>query len=70
VEAGSNTSTVTLRVVGGDEMGSLKSVTVKYGRESQEIRTQELRCASLLGIQVLCLRILLQIVNMCMYETV
>jgi hypothetical protein len=27
VEAGSNTSTVTLRVVGGDEMGSLKSET-------------------------------------------
>jgi hypothetical protein len=31
-EAGSYTSTVTLRVVGGDEMGSLKSETVKYGR--------------------------------------
>jgi hypothetical protein len=31
VEAGSNTSTVTLRVVGGDEKGSLKSETVKYG---------------------------------------
>jgi hypothetical protein len=29
VEAGSNTYTVTLRVVGGDEKGSLKSVTVK-----------------------------------------
>jgi hypothetical protein len=29
VEAGSNTSTVTLRVVGGDEKGSLKSETVK-----------------------------------------
>jgi hypothetical protein len=34
VEAGSNTSTVTLRVVGGDETESLKSETVKYGRES------------------------------------
>jgi hypothetical protein len=34
VEAGSNTSTVTLRVVGGDEKGSLKSETVKYGHES------------------------------------
>jgi hypothetical protein len=34
VEAGSNTSTVTLRVVGGDEMRSLKSETVKCGRES------------------------------------
>jgi hypothetical protein len=33
--AGSNTSTVTLRVVGGDEMASLKSETVKYGREYQ-----------------------------------
>jgi hypothetical protein len=41
VEAGSNTSTVTLRVVGGDEKGSLKSETVKYGRESQETRTQQ-----------------------------
>jgi hypothetical protein len=35
VEAGSNTSTVTLRVVGGDEKRSLKCETVKYGRESQ-----------------------------------
>jgi hypothetical protein len=34
VEAGSNTSTVTVRVVGGDEKGNLKSETVKYGRES------------------------------------
>jgi hypothetical protein len=34
VEAGSNISTVTLRVVGGDEKGSLKSETVKCGRES------------------------------------
>jgi hypothetical protein len=41
VEAGSNTSTVTLRVVGGDEMGSLKSETVKYGREYQGTRTRE-----------------------------
>jgi hypothetical protein len=39
--AGSNTSTVTLRVVGGDENGSLKSETVKYGRKSQETRTRE-----------------------------
>jgi hypothetical protein len=31
VEAESNTSTVTLRVVVGDEKGSLKSETVKYG---------------------------------------
>jgi hypothetical protein len=41
VEAGSNTSTVTLRVVGYDERGSLKSETVKYGREPQGTRTQE-----------------------------
>jgi hypothetical protein len=41
VEAGSNTSTVTLRVVGGDERGSLKSETVKYGLESQETQTRE-----------------------------
>jgi hypothetical protein len=45
VEAGSNTSTVTLRVVGGDEkgsQGSLKSETVKYGHESQGTRTRDL----------------------------
>jgi hypothetical protein len=41
MEAGSNTSTVTLRVVRGDEMGSLKSETVKYGREYQRTRTRE-----------------------------
>jgi hypothetical protein len=41
VEAGSNTSTVTLRVVGGDEKESLKSETVKYGYESKGTRTQE-----------------------------
>jgi hypothetical protein len=41
VEAGSNTSTVTLRVVGGDEKGSLKSETVKDGRESQGTRNKE-----------------------------
>jgi hypothetical protein len=35
VEAASNTSTVTLRVVGGDEKKSLESETVKYGHESQ-----------------------------------
>jgi hypothetical protein len=29
VEAGTNTSTVPLRIVGGDEMGSLKSDTVQ-----------------------------------------
>jgi hypothetical protein len=46
VEAGSNTSTVTLRVVGGDEKGSLKSETVKYGRKSQETRTTALARAS------------------------
>jgi hypothetical protein len=35
VEAESNTSTMTLRVVGGDEKGSLDSETVKYGHEYQ-----------------------------------
>jgi hypothetical protein len=38
---GVNTSTVTLRVVGGDEKGSFKSETVKYGREYQEARTRK-----------------------------
>jgi hypothetical protein len=42
VEAGTNTSTVTLRVVGGDEKGSLESETVKYGHERHETRTREL----------------------------
>jgi hypothetical protein len=32
---------VTLRIVGGDEKGSLKSETVKYGHESQGTRTRE-----------------------------
>jgi hypothetical protein len=41
VEAGSNASTVTIRVVGGDEKGSLKSETVKYGHESQGTWTRE-----------------------------
>jgi hypothetical protein len=41
VEAVSNTSTVTLRVVGGDEKGSLRTETVKYGREIQGTRTRE-----------------------------
>jgi hypothetical protein len=41
VEVGSNTSTVALRVVGGDEKGSLKYETVKYGHENKGIRTEE-----------------------------
>jgi hypothetical protein len=41
VEAGINTSTVTLRVVGGDEKGSLESETVNYGHESHGSRTSE-----------------------------
>jgi hypothetical protein len=41
VEEGSNTSTVTLRVVGADEKGSLKSETVKYSHKSQGTRTRE-----------------------------
>jgi hypothetical protein len=40
---GSNTSTVTLRVVGGDEKGSVWSETVKYGHECQGTRTRGLR---------------------------
>jgi hypothetical protein len=41
VEAGSNTSTVTLRVVGVDEKGSLNSETVKDGPKYQGTRTKE-----------------------------
>jgi hypothetical protein len=41
VEAGSNTSTVTLRDVGGDKKGSPRTETVKYGRKSQGTRTRE-----------------------------
>jgi hypothetical protein len=41
VVAESNTSTVTLRVVGGDEKGSLESETVKYGLKTQGTRTRE-----------------------------
>jgi hypothetical protein len=41
VGSGSNTSTVTLRVVGGDEKGSLKSETKKYGHGSEMTRTRE-----------------------------
>jgi hypothetical protein len=41
VEVGPNTSTVALRVIEGDELGSLESETVKYGRESQGTRTRE-----------------------------
>jgi hypothetical protein len=41
VEAGSNTSTVTLRVVGGDEKGSLKSETVKYVTSPNGIRSEK-----------------------------
>jgi hypothetical protein len=41
MKAGSNTSTVNLRVVGGDEKGRLKSETVKCGREPQGTQTRE-----------------------------
>jgi hypothetical protein len=41
VEAGSSTSIVTLRVVGGEEKGSLGSETVKYGHETQRTRTRK-----------------------------
>jgi hypothetical protein len=42
VEAGWNTSTVTLRVVEGDEKGSLESETVKYGHEFYGTRPRKL----------------------------
>jgi hypothetical protein len=41
VEAGSNTSTVALRVVGGDGKGSLEFERVKYGHEPYETRTRK-----------------------------
>jgi hypothetical protein len=40
-EPRSNISTVTLRVVGGDENGSLKTEAVKYGRAIQGTRAPE-----------------------------
>jgi hypothetical protein len=40
VEAGSNTSTVNLRVIEGEEKGSLKSDAVKYGLDTKGPRTQ------------------------------
>jgi hypothetical protein len=42
VEAGSNTSTAVLLVVGGDEKGSLQTETVKYGHDSQGTLTRKL----------------------------
>jgi hypothetical protein len=39
VEAGSNTSTVTLRIIGGYEKGSLRSEAVKYGRIQERLRS-------------------------------
>jgi hypothetical protein len=44
VVAGSNTSTVTLRVVEDDKKGSLKSETVKYGHEFHGIQTRKRLC--------------------------
>jgi hypothetical protein len=44
MEAGPNTSTVTLGVVGGDEKGSLESEIVKYGHESHGTETQKWQC--------------------------
>jgi hypothetical protein len=41
VEAVSNTSTETLRVLGGDEKGSLESEAVKYGHESHGSLTRK-----------------------------
>jgi hypothetical protein len=42
VEAVSNTSTVGMRVIGGDEKGSLESETVKYGHESNGTRAPKI----------------------------
>jgi hypothetical protein len=44
VEAGLNTSTVALRVVGGNKKWSIESETVKYGRESHGLRNEN-ECA-------------------------
>jgi hypothetical protein len=41
METVSNTSTVTLQIVGGDEKGSFEFETVKYGHESHGTRTRE-----------------------------
>jgi hypothetical protein len=41
VDASSNTSAVALRIVGGDEKGSIESETVKYGDVSRGTQTQE-----------------------------
>jgi hypothetical protein len=41
VEAGSNTSTVTLRFLGGDEKGSLQTETVNYSHESHGSQTRK-----------------------------
>jgi hypothetical protein len=41
VEACLNTFSVTVRVVGGDEKGSLDPERVKYGQESHGTRTQK-----------------------------
>jgi hypothetical protein len=41
VKAGSNTSTVTLRVVESDEKEILESEAVKYGHESHGTRTRQ-----------------------------
>jgi hypothetical protein len=36
-----NTSTVALKVIGGDDKGNLESEKVKYGRESHGTRTRK-----------------------------
>jgi hypothetical protein len=41
METGWNPSTGTLRVVGGDEEGSLEIETVKYGHEPHGTRTRK-----------------------------
>jgi hypothetical protein len=43
VEAGSNTSTVALRVVGGDEKGNLKTLRVVGGDEKGSLKSEKIR---------------------------
>jgi hypothetical protein len=54
VVAGSNTSTVTLRVVGGDEKGSLKYETVKYCRGDSDPKKKALARTILSSDRMLC----------------
>jgi hypothetical protein len=44
VDAGLNTSTIALRVIGGNKKGSLESETVKYDQESHRTWTRKWLC--------------------------